>query len=321
MGISDLTKILKEFCPECYIKIPIDKFNSKRVAIDAHNLIYRYFSVQMKEEVKKTDIKKSDPNRDKIVSRWIWSIIDFGLIWIENGCTPVFVFDGVSRLEKDETKKKRAEAKKVSKDHANQILTEIRSKDVFDIDIQLIQEAKKYMSQDTHIRSHELSLLIDFLKEFGFPVIISKHDAEQTCSSLSIEGKVEGVFSTDSDTLTFGSSLLITDFIREDSKIMLSCIDLNIILIKLNFSFETFVDLCIMCGCDFNERIYGIGPKKSLNLLIIHENIENIPNLDITPLNLDSCREIFKYSKSNIEEDDLFAIDTKIISTSQNLII
>jgi 5'-3' exonuclease len=160
-------------------------------------------------------------------------------------------------------------------------------------------------------------LLIDFLKEFGFPVIISKHDAEQTCSSLSIEGKVEGVFSTDSDTLTFGSSLLITDFIREDSKIMLSCIDLNIILIKLNFSFETFVDLCIMCGCDFNERIYGIGPKKSLNLLIIHENIENIPNLDITPLNLDSCREIFKYSKSNIEEDDLFAIDTKIISTSQ----
>jgi flap endonuclease-1 len=318
MGISDLTKILREYCPDCYVKEPINKFNGKRVAIDAHNLIYRYFSVQMKEEVKKTDIKIGDPNRQRVVSRWIWSIIDFGMIWLENGCTPIFVFDGTSRIEKDSTKKKRAEAKKVSKDNANQILSEIRSKDIFEIDTKLIEDAKKYMAQDTSIRSSELSLLIDFLKEFGFPVVISKHDAEQTCASLSIEGKVDGVFSTDSDTLTFGASLLITDFVREDKQIFLSCINLDIILTKLNFSFETFVDLCIMCGCDFNERIYGIGPKKSLNLLIEHENIDNIPDLDKSSLNVNSCREIFKYHKSHIEEYDLFAIPSKNINTNQD---
>jgi flap endonuclease-1 len=314
MGISDLTKILKEECPDCYKKLPISDLKGKRIAIDAHNLIYRYFSVQLKEELKRTDITRDDINRCRLVNKWIFSIIDFALSWLENGVTPIFVFDGQSRTEKDNTKKKRMEAKKVSRETASNLLQTIRNQDIFEINTKLIEEAKKYMAHDISIRTAELNFLVKILKEFGFPVLFSPHDAEQFCASLCVEGKVEGVFSTDSDTLTFGCSLLITDFSRQDGTIILECIDLEIILHSLNMGFSTFVDLCIMCGCDFNERIYGIGPKKSLHLLSSYGSIENIPNLDTSPLNFQKCREIFSYYSSQIKDE----IDLNINITSKN---
>jgi len=305
MGISDLTKILKENCPDCYVKIPMISLSGKRIAIDAHNLIYRYFSVQNKEEIKRTDIRNDDPNRHRIITKWIWSIIDFGLNWIEYGITPVFVFDGTSRIEKDDTKKKRADTKKISRDAASQLLSDIRNQDIFDLDYKKIEEAKKFMSQDTSIRTSELELLISILRDFGFPVLTSYHDAEQYCASLSIEGKVEAVFSTDSDTLTFGCPLLLTDFDRDDDNISLKGINLSIILETLDIPFDTFVDLCIMCGCDYNERSYGIGPKKSLNYILSYGNIENIPDIDTSPLKYDKCREIFSYQPTNKKDYEL----------------
>ncbi|CAN0475580.1 unnamed protein product [Discosporangium mesarthrocarpum] len=35
----------------------------------------------------------------------------------------------------------------------------------------------------------------------------------------------------------------------------------------LDLSYEKFVDLCILCGCDYTGSIKGIGPKKALNLI------------------------------------------------------
>ena len=35
----------------------------------------------------------------------------------------------------------------------------------------------------------------------------------------------------------------------------------------LDFSHEKFVDLCILCGCDYTGSIKGIGPKKAFALI------------------------------------------------------
>lgn len=35
----------------------------------------------------------------------------------------------------------------------------------------------------------------------------------------------------------------------------------------LDLTHERFVDLCILCGCDYTGSIKGIGPKKALNLI------------------------------------------------------
>merc|ERR1719357_123883 len=46
---------------------------------------------------------------------------------------------------------------------------------------------------------------------------------------------------------------------------------------------DQFVDLCILLGCDYVDKIKGIGPKKAIELIKKHKTIENIlENLDTT---------------------------------------
>ncbi len=42
----------------------------------------------------------------------------------------------------------------------------------------------------------------------------------------------------------------------------------------LGMSMDRFIDLCIMCGCDYANNIRGIGPMRSLQLIQKHGSIE-----------------------------------------------
>lgn len=37
-----------------------------------------------------------------------------------------------------------------------------------------------------------------------------------------------------------------------------------------------FVDLCILLGCDYCDKIAGLGPKRALTLIQKHRTIENV---------------------------------------------
>jgi len=39
---------------------------------------------------------------------------------------------------------------------------------------------------------------------------------------------------------------------------------------------DEFIDLCIMCGCDYTKSIGGIGPIRAFKMVKDHGNIENI---------------------------------------------
>ena len=46
-------------------------------------------------------------------------------------------------------------------------------------------------------------------------------------------------------------------------------IDSSVIMFSFSFEFsqEEFVDLCILLGCDYVDKIKGIGPKKAIELV------------------------------------------------------
>jgi flap endonuclease-1 len=319
MGIQDLvTKILKPNAPSGFVCLPLYTFAGKRIAVDAHNLIYRMFSVHLRDEVMQTNLLKEEVNRRNIVEKWILSILDFGIKWLEYGCTPVFVFDGESRLEKSDTQKKRSEIKKASKEQAMKKMEEIKGKDWLEVSQEDIDQVKKYLKQDSTIHSEEFQELVQVLIQFGFPVITAHFDAEQMCASLCIEGKVEGVFSEDSDTLTFGSSLVLTEFdalgkqhpSKSESLVTTgACVlgmDLGLILKQLNMDYETFVDLCILLGCDYNTRIFKVGPKKVWNLIQMYGSIDTLPEeIDVSCLDHIKCRSIFEYLPSQVKGEEL----------------
>lgn len=49
----------------------------------------------------------------------------------------------------------------------------------------------------------------------------------------------------------------------------------------MGITYEQFIDLCILLGCDYCGTIRGIGPKKAFELIKQYDNIETIlGNLD-----------------------------------------
>ena len=41
-------------------------------------------------------------------------------------------------------------------------------------------------------------------------------------------------------------------------------------------SMEEFIDLCILCGCDYTHSIGGIGPVKAFNLMAENRTLEKV---------------------------------------------
>jgi flap endonuclease-1 len=309
MGIKNFSTLLKDKAASAFMKMDIEEFYGKRIAIDLNNIMYRYFSTYLKEEVYQTDLIHNDINRAKVVSKWVHGIIDFGLLFLEHGITPIFVLDGDTRKEKEETKQKRISEKKKARDASNELLNKIRNaKSLFDIDSNDLQEVKKHLCKDVSLKVEEVTLLRENLNEFKFPVLDARFDSEQMCCSLAIEGKVEAVFSTDMDCLVFGTPYLITDFDKESREsVKLNVISLGETLKCLSLTHKSFVDLCIMCGCDFNQNMNKIGPKRSYDLISEYLSIDHLPDhYPIEVLEHEKCREIFQYAPSNVQENKLF---------------
>ena len=65
----------------------------------------------------------------------------------------------------------------------------------------------------------------------------------------------------------------------------------------INFciSFESFIDLCILCGCDYTGTIPKIGPVTALKLIKRHQLIENMPITIPESFEYKMARELFQH--------------------------
>lgn len=116
---------------------------------------------------------------------------------------------------------------------------------------------------------------VQLLKLLGVPVIQAPGDAEALCAWLVREGIVDAVASEDMDTLPFGANVLVRQFnAKKDNDIIEY--SLPKVLDQLKISHEEFVDLCILLGCDYCDKIAGLGPKRALTLIQKHRTIENV---------------------------------------------
>ncbi|XP_059827548.1 probable flap endonuclease 1 homolog isoform X2 [Hypanus sabinus] len=114
----------------------------------------------------------------------------------------------------------------------------------------------------------------------GVPYIEAPAEAEATCAALVKSGKVHCTATEDMDALPFGCTRLVRNVsAKKDARV--EEFSLPDILKALNLTQEQFVDLCILMGCDYCEKIRGVGLKRALPLIQTHKSIEGIvQNLD-----------------------------------------
>jgi len=319
MGIKGFNPFLKDISPSAFINLPYSWFRGKRVAWDCDNIFRKLMSRAHKEIVNKTDVCVNEPDRDEIFKLWLKYCRDEIFLWLNFGITPLFVFDGAYIDEKSETQKKRREDKQKRIAEATKLKQKILQLDELERTPQMLMDLRKKMHHLGTIDKDEKEVLIGVLEACGFPVLLATEEGEKLCAMLCIEGKVDAVYSRDTDVVAMGCPLTI----REDGgwaknletnkmEQVVKCTIFKPVLSDLSMEYNTFLDLCIMAGCDFNANIFRCGIKTSYKLLKECKQIENLPSkykdkTDI--LNYVRCREIFKHQRSDEICQDEIVLD------------
>lgn len=276
MGIRGLNNVLKKYSPESISENDISKYNNSIVAIDCSILIYKFRYASKVENAHLIGIA----NRVKF--------------YMMNDILPVFVFDGVPPEAKKITLVKRQNVKY----RLYEKLEELQATTPKDEDDKkrIDQEIGKISSQLVVVKKEHIDECKELLEKSGVPYCNAPEDAEKYCAFLQRNGFVDYTITDDTDAMTFGCKRILKTNINNK----ITEINLDKILSDFKMSYESFVDFCILSGCDYTDTINKIGPITAFNIIKKNETIEKYLG-DKTFENFDycTCRDIF--TKFNYE--------------------
>ncbi|XP_054841921.1 probable flap endonuclease 1 homolog [Eublepharis macularius] len=238
MGITKLAELIKEEAPEAVRAVPLAQFRDNVLALDASVAIYQF----------RTAMPKIVNREGQNISH-LQGLFYRTLHLLENGIKPVYVFDGRPPDLKEPVLAKRAAVSGIKREVTDPSTGEI---------------PQRFLRRDCETLLHLL----------GVPYVQAPSEAEATCAALVKSGRASCTATEDLDALPFGSLRLLRHLNAKNSD--LEEISLPVVLEKLGMTQEQFVDLCILLGCDYCEKIRGLGPKKALKLLQQHGSIEQI---------------------------------------------
>lgn len=111
----------------------------------------------------------------------------------------------------------------------------------------------------------------------GIPYIQAPNETDALCAHLSKMGLIDGVVSTDTDFLPYGCTRLLSG-LRNDTGECKEYVLQNI-LAGLDMTRNQFIDMCILCGCDYADKINKIAVIGAYKFVKEHETIENVLQL------------------------------------------
>lgn len=319
MGIKNLTIVLKKKDKTISNEMKLSEFSGKIIAIDILTYLYKYVRVSGNDWI-------------NIMSLFFYKLY-------KNKIKAVCIFDGknipedkiTKRKERllnlEKTKNKYEKVKKIRKElyekyekginiTPNNISNEIVNilklnnlKEWKNIDISNLPKClnilkiteNKLKNQCIKITDDYINLTKILSKKFGFYVTYANGEAEKLCSYLCINKIVYAVLSEDSDVIVYGTPRILSKYSIKNENVYYT--DYNILLNKIDLTKSQFVDFCILCGNDYNNRTQiknkttnkniNIGPIRAFNLIKEYKSIDNIIDINLEPLNHFKCRDIF----------------------------
>lgn len=279
MGIKDFYKYVKVRWPECFEPVPYAALRHQRIALDMMNLLYVFRA------------------RDDRV--WMRSVVSFLLRLRDLHVHPVCVFDGThthplkqstvdKRREEREKGRQRVDSLERSLQHyestgeRDEYLTSFLA--THDECVSALTQKPIVGAIRDHVhrlsRAYNLSFttsdiagIQEILRALGFCVLQAAYDGEALCAYLSANGQVDCVLSNDSDVFFFGATRVLFRFSDEGAY----RIEADKLLTAMGLTREQFVNLCLLCGTDFNVSIRGIGFCRAYAI------VQQYPQLDTDP--------------------------------------
>ncbi|KAK8791259.1 FLAP endonuclease [Blastocystis sp. subtype 4] len=281
MGIKGLSKLISTYAPRAMKEVDPKKYTGRLIAIDASVMIYQYL-VAIRTNSSMSSLMLTNSEGD--VTSHIQGVLSKTIKMMEDGLKPVFVFEGkppeMKRgeviLDKRKANREKAEEElKTAQETGNE------------------EDIEKLSKRVVHMDSSHIDDCKTLLKLMGIPVVDAASEAESQCAELVKKKVVWGMASEDMDSLTFGAPYLLRHLTKsqggkKDQSGVIE-VDLAAVLEDMKLTQEEFVDMCILCGCDYCDTIRGIGQVKAYQFIqkyhTIEKVLENLPDKYSVPPN------------------------------------
>jgi flap endonuclease-1 len=240
--------------------IQLDELGNKVITIDASNILHQFLST-----IRQSDGSPMTDSKGNITSHLIGLFYRTLKLRRDFSVKPVYVFDGEMPNFKTEEVEKRAKQRRIAEKKWEEAK----------------EGGKKEEAFRQAVRAGVLSeqMIIDaktLLRHMGVPYVQAPGEAEAQCAYMTRDESVLAMNSRDYDSLLFGAQRLLR-YLTISNKENIELIDLEDFLNHHDISLHQLVDIGILIGTDYNEGIYGVGPKTSLKLIKKYGRIEDIP--------------------------------------------
>jgi len=254
--------LIQEKAAAAIKSLPLESYTGRIIACDASMSIYQFLISTMyvregEGAVQELKDKEGNPTAHLI------GIYYRTLQLLEHGIKPIWVFDGKPPEMKMEELSKRKDAKIKAEEQKVEAIKEGN----MELAKKMAQRSVKVTPKMTEDAKKLVSLM-------GAPVIEAPSEAEAQCAAMCKAGLVYGTASEDMDSLTFGTNILLRGF--NNKKEPITQIDLSEVLKGFGMNMDEFIDLCIMCGCDYTNSVDGIGPIKAYKFMKEGKSIEKV---------------------------------------------
>jgi flap endonuclease-1 len=317
MGIKGLNKLIKNISPHAIEQVSAREFCGAKIAIDSELLLHKY--------------KSNDTDNSHI-----YGFMNNIFWFLENGITPIYVFDGRPSVAKQEN----VLVKRSSyKEQINEKITNLKHKCIEQINniedsgsinseldntLDQLFKIQKKLSYMTVTKNHRNECKY-LLKLLGIPFIVAHEDAEAYCVSLRKNGDIDYIYTEDTDVIPYVIGHMPDN--HENVKILkkgtslntFTVVDVGEIVKCMKLTPASFIDMCILCGCDFCKSVPKLGPFKAYNVMLEYGSIEAATGFIEFPENFkyQDARDIFckERGKRNDKILDLGSINIESFKT------
>lgn len=284
MGVS-LTEIVSGR------EIELDQLTGKKLAVDAFNTLYQFLSI-IRDRTTGQPLRDSKGRVTSHLSGLFYRTIKV----MENGATPIYVFDGEPPEFKKTTVEKRDERREKARERWKKALEKGEK-----------EKARKAAQASSKLSDEMIEESKKLLGKMGVSFVQAPSEGEAQAARMVKEGKVYASASQDWDSLLFGSPVMVKNLTitgrrklpnkEKYIEIKPEVIKLESVLEELEINQDQLILLGILVGTDYNPGgIKGIGPKTAL------EKVKKKPTLEELLEEIDwdfdaPAEEIFQFFK------------------------
>jgi flap endonuclease-1 len=240
--------------------ITLADLSGKEIAVDAFNTIYSFLAT-----IRQPDGTPLTDRHGRVTSH-LSGMFYRNVNLLENGISPVYVFDGAAPELKSAEVQRRREIRDAAYEEWKTAKAEGR-----------IEDARKAGQASSRLTAPMVNETKELLKALGIPVIQAPSEGEAVAAQMARENLVWASASQDNDSLLYNCPRMIRNLsISGRRRVARSktykSIDPELILLDRNLQIlgvtrKQLIDIAILVGTDYNDSVKGIGQKTALKLV------------------------------------------------------